>query len=239
MAFWLLGFLASWLLGCFWAFRLFAGLCGFWWPFGFSHPLHSQFLFGRWRFAFCGFLLVCAAFGGLLAFRILCIPSSSSAGGVLPFAAFRWFMRLLAAFNGFGFSHPSGFLAFAPFHWFLDLASRIISITTTLFESSLLRTSTHPLLFRLFAEKLHPYLNQVFFKNHGGVAASPPLLFRFLAEIELHPCFNHNLFSERPISRENVAKYDILGNPCNACMSVCISSSIIGEGTPANPPAAF
>ena len=49
-AFWLLGFLASWLLG-FWASRLFARLCGFWWRFGFSHPLHSQFLFGRWRFS--------------------------------------------------------------------------------------------------------------------------------------------------------------------------------------------
>ena len=102
---WLLGFLASWLFGFlasgllgFWAFRLFAGLCGFWWLFGFSHPLHSQFLFGRWRLGFCGFSLVYAAFGGFLAFRILCIPSSSSAGGVLAFAAFRWFMRLLVAF---------------------------------------------------------------------------------------------------------------------------------------------
>ena len=96
LASWLFGFLASRLLG-FWAFRLFAGLCTFWWLFGFA--------FGRWRFSFCGFSLVYAAFGG-----------------------------------GFGFSHPAGFLAFAPFHWFLDLASRIISITTTLFESSL-RTS--------------------------------------------------------------------------------------------------
>ena len=79
------------------------------------------------------------------------------ASGLLGFSAFCWFMRLLvafllfassafpvplrqvafwlllvyAAFGGFGFSHPSGFWAFAPFHWFLDLASRIISITTT------------------------------------------------------------------------------------------------------------
>ena len=51
---WLLGFLASWLLGFsvlgFWAswlFWLFAGLCGFWWLLSFSHPLHSQFFFGR------------------------------------------------------------------------------------------------------------------------------------------------------------------------------------------------
>ena len=53
LASWLLGFSASWLLG-FWAFWLCAGLCGFWWLFCFSHPLHSQFLFGRWRFGFCG-----------------------------------------------------------------------------------------------------------------------------------------------------------------------------------------
>ena len=53
LASWLLGFLASWLLGFlafrlfgFLASRLFARLCGFWWLFGFSHPLHSQFLFG-------------------------------------------------------------------------------------------------------------------------------------------------------------------------------------------------
>ena len=61
LASWLFGFLAFWLLG-FWAFRLFVGLCSFWWlfGFGFSHPLHSQFLFGRWRFGFC----VYAAFGG-------------------------------------------------------------------------------------------------------------------------------------------------------------------------------
>ena len=73
LAFWLLGFSASWLLGllAFWllgflAFRLLVGLCGLWWlfGFGFSHPLHSQFLFGRWRFGLCGFSLVYAAFGG-------------------------------------------------------------------------------------------------------------------------------------------------------------------------------
>ena len=77
LASWLFGFLASWLFG-FSAFRLFAGLCGFWWffGFGFSHPLLSQFLSGL--FGFCTLSLV---------------------------------------------------------------ASRIISITTTLFESSLLRTS--------------------------------------------------------------------------------------------------
>ena len=78
---------------------------------------------------------------------------------LLGFLAFRLLGFSSSWLFGFGFSHPSGFLAFAPFDWFLDLASRIISITTTLFESSLLRTSwggtpppSHPLLFRLFAE---------------------------------------------------------------------------------------
>ena len=73
--------LASWLLG------------------GLSHPLHSQFLFGRWHFGFCGFSLVCGFWRLLaaLAFCILCFP---------------------------------------------DVASRIISITSSFFfESSLLRTS--------------------------------------------------------------------------------------------------
>ena len=47
---WLLGFLACWLLG-FWGSRLFVGLCGFWWlfGFGFSHPLLSQFLSGLYQ----------------------------------------------------------------------------------------------------------------------------------------------------------------------------------------------
>ena len=68
------GFLASWFFG-FLASWLFGFLAS--WLFGFS----ASGLFG--------FLA--------LAFRILCIPSSSSAGGILAFAAFRWFMRLLAA----------------------------------------------------------------------------------------------------------------------------------------------
>ena len=37
----------------------------------------------------------------------------------------------------------------------------------------------------------------------------------------MHPCLNYHL-SERPISRENAAKHDILGNLCNPCMSVCM-----------------
>ena len=49
----------------------------------------------------------------------------------------------------------------------------------------------------------------------------PPLLFRFIAEIELHPYLNQHFF-ERPISRENAARYAILGNLCNPCMSVCM-----------------
>ena len=80
------------------------------------------------RFWLIGFL----AFFGFLASWLL--------GFLLVYAAFGGFL-VYSAFGGFGFSHPSGFLAFAPFHWFLDLASRIISITTTIFESSLLRTS--------------------------------------------------------------------------------------------------
>ena len=128
MASWLLGFLASWLLGFLAS-----------WLLGFSASWLLGFLASR----LLGFLLVYAAFGGFLAlaFRILCIPSSSSAGGVLAFA----FMRLLAAlaFCILCFhSSPLGFSAFAPFHWFLDLAPRIISITSSaLAESSLLRTS--------------------------------------------------------------------------------------------------
>ena len=43
------------------------------------------------------------------------------------------------------------------------------------------------------------------------------------AEIELHPCLNHHFF-ERPISRENAAKYDFLGNLCSPCMFVPGSS---------------
>ena len=88
----------SWLSG-FLAFRLLGFLA-----FGFSVS---------WLF---GFLLVYAAFGGFLAlaFRILYIPSSSSAGGVLAFAAFRWFMRLLGILC-FPTSSP-GIFAVAPFH---------------------------------------------------------------------------------------------------------------------------
>ena len=37
---------------------------------------------------------------------------------------------------------------------------------------------THPLLFTLFAEYLHPYLNQLFFKHYGG--GLPPLSRYFL-----------------------------------------------------------
>ena len=85
LASWLLGFLASWLLG----FSA-SGLLGFlasWllgflasWLLGFS----ASWLLGFWASRLFGFLLVYAAFGGFLAFRILCIPSSSSAGGFFP-----------------------------------------------------------------------------------------------------------------------------------------------------------
>ena len=107
LASWLFGFLASWLLG-FLASRL---LC---------------------------FSVYAASFGGfsVLVFRILCIPSSSSAGGVLAFAAFRWFMRLwLFASSAF----PVPLRAFWLVHPLLvfGLASRIISVTSSsLYESS-------------------------------------------------------------------------------------------------------
>ena len=136
-------------------------------------------------------MVFCSAFGFLASWLWLF--------GFLAFGLFRLLVAL--AFRILCFHSSSlGFLAFAPFHWFLDLASRIVSFTSSaLFESTLLRTSW------------------------GGLPPppTPPLLFRFLAEIELHPCLNHH-FSERPISRENAAKYDILGNLCNSCISVCM-----------------
>ena len=125
---------------------LFFSLC-------FSFFLWLLGFLASWLFGFLASWLL-----GFLAFRLL----NFSASGLLGFSAFCWFMRLLlafwlfassafpvplqhmrllAVFGGFGVSLPSGFLAFAPFHWFLDMASRIISLTTTLFESSLLRTS--------------------------------------------------------------------------------------------------
>ena len=169
LASWLLGFSASWLLGFlasrllgFLASRLlgFSAFCWFrrfWWlfGFGFSHPLHSQFLFGRWRFGFC----VYAAFGGLFASSAFTVPL--------------WAFWQLHPFIGF---------------W----------IWLPLFESTLLQKS-----------------------SCGAAPPTHALLFRFLAEIELHPYLNHHFF-ERPISRENAAKYKILGNLCNPCMSVCM-----------------
>ena len=119
LASWLFGFLASWLLGFLASWLLGFSACwllGFW----------ASWLLGFWASGLFSFLLVYVAFGGFLAFRILCIPVP------LRQVAF-WLLRLFASLCGFGFSHPSGFLAFAPFHWFLDLASRIMSITTTLF----------------------------------------------------------------------------------------------------------
>ena len=155
LASWLLGFLASWLLG-FLASRLLGFLAS--WLLGF---LASRLLgfWASWLFGFLaswllGFLASWHAFGGFLACRILCIPSSSSAGGVLVFAAFRWFMRLLAAFGGFGFSHPAGFLAIGFGVW-------------------LPASSASP----------PPYLNHHFFGHHWGEPPpTHPLLFRLFAE---------------------------------------------------------
>ena len=107
----------------------------------------------------------------------------------------------LLGFSAFGLL---GFLAFwlfgflASASWLLGfLASIVCRVIAPLFEPTLLQASW------------------------GGVPPPPPLLFRFLAEIDLHPCLNHH-FSKRPISRENAAKYNILGNLCNPCMSVCM-----------------
>ena len=45
---------------------------------------------------------------------------------------------------------------------------------------------THLLLFRLFAEKLHPYLNPHFFKHHGGGCRLPPRYFLvFLQSVQI------------------------------------------------------
>ena len=112
---------------------------------------------------------------GFLSFRLLGFLASR----LLGFWAFRLFVGLCGFCSAF--TVPLGFLAFAPSHWFWDLASRIISITSSsLFESSLLRTSwgghggtPNPLLFRLFAEQLHPCLNQHFFRHHGGGCRRP------------------------------------------------------------------
>ena len=111
LAFWLLGFLASWLLG----FLVSASRL-----LGFS--------------ASCWFMRLCFL---ALAFRILCIASSSSAGGVLPFAAFRWFMRLLLSqFLSWRF----GFCTLSLVFWIWLPASSASPVFSP-FESSLLRTS--------------------------------------------------------------------------------------------------
>ena len=101
LASWLFGFLASWLFGFpllgFSGFLLvYAAFGGFWWLFGFglSHPLHSQFLFGRWHFGFC----VYAAFGGF--WRLWLFASSAF---TVPLWAF-WFCTLSLVF-GFVFPH--------------------------------------------------------------------------------------------------------------------------------------
>ena len=149
MASWLFGFLASWLLG-FLAFRLLGFSAS--WFLGFS----ASWLLGFWASGLLGFLVSWLL--GFLAFRF-------SASGLLGFLVFCWFMRLLVAFGLFAssaFPIPLRQVAFLPFcifslvcaasalafrifglfgYWFLDLAFRIISITTTLFESSLLRAS--------------------------------------------------------------------------------------------------
>ena len=146
LASWLLGFSASWLFGFLFVYAAF----GRFFCFGFSHPLHSQLLFGRWRFCICGFSLVHAAFGGFGFWRLLLFVSSA-----FP-----------VPLRHFGFCTVS-----------LDLASHIVSITSSslkkppppthrlliapLFKSTVLQTSSGglppppqnpPVLFRFLAE---------------------------------------------------------------------------------------
>ena len=130
LAFSLLGFLASWLSG-FSASRLF----GFWASclFGFLASWLLGFL-ASWLF---GFL---ASASGLLGFSAFCWLFASSAFPVPLRQVVFWLLRLFAGLCGFW--RLWLFASFGLFgYWFWDLASRIISITTTVFESSLLRTS--------------------------------------------------------------------------------------------------
>ena len=140
--------------------------------------------------AFCWFMRLLVAFW-LFASSAFPVPLRQVVFWLLRlFAGLCGFWRLSAAFGGFGFSHPSGFLAFALFHWFLDLASGILSITTTLFESSLLRTSwggtpTHPLLFRLFAEPL--FESTLLQTSWGGLPPPPRFFLDFLQRLNCTP----------------------------------------------------
>ena len=133
LASWLFGFLASWLLGFSASWLLLTSrLLGFlaFWLLGFL---------ASWLLAFSASWLLGFWPSGLLAFRLfagLCgfwwlfgfsHPLHSQFRGTLLFAGLCGCWRLLAA------------LAFRILQAFL--ASRIVSITTTLFESSLLRTS--------------------------------------------------------------------------------------------------
>ena len=132
LASWLLGFLASWLLGFLAS-----------WLLGFS----ASWLLGFWASRLFGFLLVYAAFGGFLAFRILCIPSSSSAGGAFP-----------TSWGGLPPPQPPRYvLDFLQLnHQFFEHHGGVAPLV----ESSILEPSwgglppppTPPLLFRLFAE---------------------------------------------------------------------------------------
>ena len=93
---------------------------------------------------------------GFLAFRLLGFSASWLLGfsasrllGFWAFAAFRWFMRHLAAFGGFGFSHPAGFLAIGFWIW-LPASSASPPPSSDIMGGG--TPPTHPLLFRLFAE---------------------------------------------------------------------------------------
>ena len=119
LASWLFGFSASWLLG-----------------------FSASWLLAFWLLGF--FLLLV----GLRGFWWLWLFASSAFPVPLRQVAF-WLLRLCAGLCGFwklwlfaSSAFPVPLRAFWLLHWFLDLASRIISITSSsLFESLLLRTS--------------------------------------------------------------------------------------------------
>ena len=118
----------------------------------------ASWLFGFSASGLLGFLWVYAAFGGFLAlaFRILCIPSSSSAGGVLAFAAFRWFMWLLAALAFRILCFPSSSHPLIGFWMFLVPAS----------------SASPP-----------PYLNNHVFEHHAGGGSPPQIVCRVIAPL--------------------------------------------------------
>ena len=141
-------------------------------------------LFCFWLLGFLAFrfLVGFAAFGGFLAlaFRILCIPSSSPAGGVLVFAAFRWFMRCW-------FLHPLLFQFLSGLFGFCTL-SLVSGFGLPHPPASVLYIYVYVCLHVCMSVCMH------FFEHHGEAPPPPtpppppPLLFFFNCILEsLHP----------------------------------------------------